>query len=119
MDVQALTVMIGSEQPEELARFYGEVLQLPAVPGYRDPVFRAGGASLRIIQHTAVQGRNVQPGRIQLNLFVADVQAEFQRLHAQGVRFVREPERESWGGIVATMEDPDGNFVQIIQERAG
>ena len=27
----------------------------------------------------------------------------------------RPPERESWGGLVATLRDPDGNFVQLLQ----
>jgi uncharacterized glyoxalase superfamily protein PhnB len=29
--------------------------------------------------------------------------------------FTRPPEREDWGGHVATLLDPDGNVVQLFQ----
>ena len=116
MDVFELTLMIGTEQPAALARFYGEVLGLERLSQYRDPVFRAAGANIRIVQHSGIQGRTHESARMQINLFVADVRAEWERIAAQGVRFTREPEVEWWGGVVATMEDPDGNSVQIIQQ---
>ena len=116
MDVQELTLMIGTEQPQALARFYGQVLGLERVAEFQDPVFRAAGGFIRILGHSGIAGRTREPARMQINLFVADVRAEWARIAPQGVRFVREPEVESWGGVVATMEDPDGNYVQIIQE---
>ena len=119
MEVQELTVMVGSEQPERLATFYEEVLQLPRLSQYQDAVFRAGEANIRIIRHSRVAGRNLDPARVQLNLFVRDVREEAKRIERQGVSFVRRPEREEWGGVVATMEDPDGNYVQIIEEPRG
>ena len=64
MEVRELTVMVGSDQPEELARFYEELLGLPGVSKYRDPVFRAGGANLRIVRHSEVTGRNCTPRAI-------------------------------------------------------
>ena len=117
MEVEELTLMIGTAQPEALARFYGEVLGLERLAQYRDPVFRAAGANIRVSKHSEVSGRTAEPKRMQVNLFVADVRGEWSRIAGLGVRFVREPEVEWWGGVVATMEDPDGNYVQIIQER--
>ena len=119
MEVSELTVMVGSEQPERLAAFYGDALGLPLLSEFHDPVFRVGGAKVRIIRHSAVEGRNREPARVQINLFVEDVRAEWERLTALGVPFAREPEREGWGGVVATMEDPDGNYVQIIEQGRG
>lgn len=119
MQVRELTLMIGTEQPDALAHFYGDVLGLERLPQYNDPVFRAAGGNIRILNHSGVAGRTTQPARMQINLFVDDVRAEWERIAAQGVRFVREPEKESWGGVVATMEDPDGNYVQILQEPEG
>ncbi len=116
MDVRELTVMIGTDQPEAMARFYGDILGLERLPRYRDPVYRAGGATLRLLRHAGVRGRSAQPQRLQLNLFVADVRAELQRLRARGVPVVRPPEAEWWGGTVATVEDPDGNYVQLLEE---
>jgi len=46
---------------------------------------------------------------------VDDVAAEHARLHALGVTFVGLPERQPWGGILATFEDPSGNQLQLVQ----
>lgn len=50
-----------------------------------------------------------------MNLFVADIEAERQRLGEADVSFLRDPEREPWGGIIAKMTDPDGNYVQLVE----
>ena len=118
VEIRELTLMIGTEQPAVLARFYGEVLGLERLSQYRDPVFRTAGANIRILKHSGISGRTREGARLQINLLVADVRREWERIAAQGVQIVRTPEVERWGGMVATMEDPDGNYVQIIQERA-
>ena len=115
MHVHELTVMIGTDQPDALARFYGDILGLQRVPRFDDPVFLAAGAHIRILRHSAIAGPTPQPARIQINLFVHDVRTEWARIAPQGVPFVREPTLESWGGVVATMQDPDGNYVQLVQ----
>ena len=50
-----------------------------------------------------------------INLGVDDIHAEHNRLSDAGVVFIRPPERESWGGWVATFQDPDGNLLQLLQ----
>ena len=49
---------------------------------------------------------------MQINLFVDDVLAEYERAISTDptIRVHREPERESWGGLVTTLLDPDGNL---------
>ena len=42
-------------------------------------------------------------------------QAAVARLKAAGVAFSREPEQESWGGWIATFNDPDGNVLSLAQ----
>ena len=49
------------------------------------------------------------------HLGVSDIQAESARLVAEGVEFIRVPEQEHWGGWVATLKDPDGNVLQLLQ----
>ena len=41
--------------------------------------------------------------------------AAYERLRRGGVVFTRPPEREDWGGQVATFADPDGNVLQLMQ----
>ena len=119
MEVRELTVMLGTDQPGALARFYGEVLSLRRVERFADPVFEAAGGFIRILDHSEISGPTREPARAQINLFVDDVEGEFARVLAadRSVRVHRAPERESWGGLVATLRDPDGNFVQLLEMR--
>lgn len=119
MEVRELTVMLGTDQPSALARFYGEVLGLRRVERFADPVFEAAGGFIRILDHSEISGPTREPARAQINLFVDDVEAEFARVLAAdaSVAVHRAPERESWGGLVATLRDPDGNFVQLLEMR--
>ena len=70
---------------------------------------------LTLHHHDRVLTRAKEPERFLLNLAVEDLEAWHHRLLAAQVPVVRFPERESWGGLVATYSDPDGNLVQLIQ----
>ncbi len=43
----------------------------------------------------------------------------YTRLLARGVTFIRDPEREPWGGVITTFLDPDGNYLQLIEFKPG
>jgi predicted enzyme related to lactoylglutathione lyase len=49
---------------------------------------------------------------------VPDIVAEHQRLVSRGVTFTGAPERQSWGGILATFLDPARNELNIVQYAA-
>ena len=51
-----------------------------------------------------------------INLGTDDIREAYKNLVAKGVEFVRPPEQEHWGGWVATLRDPDGNTLQLLQE---
>ncbi len=101
--------------------FYLDVLGLPPRTQRDDFVSFDWGAShtraprLTITVHSHVEGRARDPLRVMVNLEVADIAAVHARLVEHGVRFLRPPEREHFGGWVATLEDPDGNLVQLLQ----
>ncbi|MFT3957121.1 MAG: VOC family protein [Piscinibacter sp.] len=42
------------------------------------------------------------------------VHVAHQDLVGKGVRFTGPPERQFWGGVLATFSDPDGNQLQIV-----
>ena len=117
MEVREFTLMVGTGLIEEMTQFYGATLGLERVVKYRDPVFEAAGGFIRLLDHSEISGPTREPARMQINLFVDDVSREFERVRSAdpGVRVQREPERESWGGEVATLLDPDGNFVQLLE----
>ena len=46
---------------------------------------------------------------------VDDIQLEVGRLVDGGSAVIGAPERQNWGGILATVADPDGNEFQLVQ----
>jgi predicted enzyme related to lactoylglutathione lyase len=50
-----------------------------------------------------------------VSFVVADIEAAHRSLVARGVSVVGEPEPQSWGGVLATIADPDGNQMQLVQ----
>lgn len=99
-----------------MARFYRDTLGLTPRSDKPDFInFDWRGVRLSVGVHARVDGPSREPLRVMLNLTVADIQAAHARLVAAGVLFSRAPEREEWGGWVATFTDPDGNTLQLMQ----
>ena len=110
-------VIIWTANAELLTRFYRDILDMEPVT-QRDGfiAFQFGDLRLTITDHSEVDGEAKDPLRIMVNLAVDDIHSAYQRLHAKGVEFLREPEKEHWGGYVATFKDPDGNVLQLLQQ---
>lgn len=99
-----------------MRRFYVEVLGLAPRrdrPGFLNVAW--GDTRLTVAVHDRVDGSAGDPLRIMLNLAVTGLDEAHRRLTAEGVECLRAPERESWGGRVATYRDPDGNTVQLLE----
>ncbi len=109
-------VILWTDNLEAMTDFYRDTLGL--TPHSVRPyfvAFKLGGLRLSIGEHSDVTGRTREPHRVMVNLETDDIKGDFERLHSQGVRFIRTPEREHWGGWVATFEDPDGNMLQLLE----
>jgi len=118
MITDLIGIIIWSERPAELADFYSSKIGLAPVsthgdftafephPGFR---FSIGGA------HPDVKGINKDSKRFMMNFLTDDIFADYKRLTEEGVSFIRSPEKESWGGWVATFLDIDGNTLQLMQ----
>jgi lactoylglutathione lyase len=113
------SVVIWTEDVKKLAPFYQDTLGLKASDmGDEFAVFDIGGSQqLALGVHSEVKGRSKEPNRVMINLDVDDAQAEYERLKAKGVQFIREPSSEpaADGMIIATLQDPDGNTLQLFQ----
>jgi predicted enzyme related to lactoylglutathione lyase len=53
-----------------------------------------------------------------ITFMVGDLQGLYDRMQAGGVRFSAPPERPPWGGLTATVLDPDGNEIGLLEEMA-
>jgi len=108
------SIMIGTAQPQVLAEFYEKVLGRPAdmvEGGYYG--WQVGNCFLTVGEHSEVRGSAKEPARMILNFETEAVQAEYERLKKAKVTVIKEP-YEMGGGWIATLADPDGNYIQLV-----
>jgi predicted enzyme related to lactoylglutathione lyase len=110
------SVMIGTRQLMAMAAFYEKVLGKPAEfvddkNGFYG--WQVGSSYLGLLDHSEMQGKTKDPGRVMLNFETSQVKEEFTRLKSLGALVIREP-YELEGGWIATLADPDGNYFQLM-----
>jgi len=76
--------------------------------------FELGAVQLFVETHSDVSGPTKEPARVLINLDVDDARSLESHLKQQGVTWVRPVEQAEFG-LIGTLADPDGNYVQIIQ----
>ena len=75
-----------------------------------------GTPTLALGTHSEVRGRNLDAARHMVGLSTDDVDADWKRLKAAGVEFVEDP--TDYGTFrIATLKDPEGNLLQLLQPR--
>jgi len=120
MQLSGFNINVTSEQPEVLAAWYRDVLELPPVPEMGEAAFSLGERTAFLIDgHSETRGKAREPQRVLINFMVDDLESERRRLLERGVQFIRPPEREPWGGLITTFLDPDGNYLQLIEYKPG
>jgi predicted enzyme related to lactoylglutathione lyase len=110
-------ILIGSEDAEQLARYYTKLFGPPDWDMSPYVAWQIGQGYLTIGPHDEVHGPNVQPGRLIWNIETSDVQGEFERLRDAGATVIREPyvlEGAEDVGAICTLADPDGNYFQLV-----
>jgi lactoylglutathione lyase len=112
-------------------RFYAELLggeEKYRFPPTGDAVFvtlRLGSSELGIGQlgsGPALHGQQQRPAsghRIELCLYVADLDRVVALLGSAGAPILLQPSEQPWGERVAYAADPDGNLVLLVEEVAG
>ena len=106
------SVMIGSSQVDAMKTWYRGCF--PDATENEMGAFEFAGAALFIEEHSDVSGPTKEPARVILNLSVEDCRAIEAHLQTQNVTWVREVEQMPFG-LIGTVSDPDGNYVQVIQ----
>ena len=77
--------------------------------------FEFGEQRLTVAVHSEIESVNRDPLHIMINLITNDIAADYSTAVDRGARSLRPPELEQWGGSIATLQDPDGNIVQLMQ----
>lgn len=112
------SLLLFSENPEALAKFYRQVFNAdPVWEAEEYSMFPVGQGYITIGPHSEVHGKNQDPGRIMFNLETEKVQEEFERIKQLGAHIIKEPyapDETGGEGLIATFEDPDGNYFQLM-----
>jgi lactoylglutathione lyase len=121
----SLFPMLSVTDLERSLAFYGDVLggretyRYPAEGAAAFVVLRLGSSDLGIGvigDEPPIHGRPVRPAsghRVELCVYVADVDEAVGALRHAGAPVVVEPVDQAWGERVAYVEDPDGNLVML------
>jgi predicted enzyme related to lactoylglutathione lyase len=112
------SILLGTTDPRRLRDWYTAALAPEDRDGFTEvtPTLfarRFGDTWLLIDGRDDVADKCPDPGRVILNFHVEDIRVAEARLVALGAVWVREPEVTRWG-IIGTVLDPDGNYVQIV-----
>jgi predicted enzyme related to lactoylglutathione lyase len=110
------SILIGSEDPQRLVDYYTKLLGEPAFSEGGFTGWPIGSGFVTVGAHSEVKGRNPNPGRVIWNIETPDVQEVFDKLKAAGGIVVAEPYsfEGAPGSWIATFEDPDGNYFQLM-----
>ncbi|MBI2019735.1 VOC family protein [Candidatus Daviesbacteria bacterium] len=121
-EIESITLF--SENAKELANFYKEKVELKmtteAEVGEGTDFFGfefEGGPGLYIMDHSKIKGRSKEPERIIFNLEVTDIEEYAKKLDEKGVKKIQDIYHMEGYGYIATFEDLDGNYFQLVQIR--
>src|SRR3954465_5206117 len=105
------SLLVGSTDAPRLRAWYERVFGVQAdVDG-----FLPLGVGLLVDSRDDVAPRSREPGRVVVDVHVADARAAAQRLDEAGAPWVSPLEYRDAGAWFGTVTDPDGNLVQVIE----
>jgi len=126
MQIKWTTVYVNDQ--EKALKFYTDILGFQKKADFSQGPYRwltvaspedSNGVELVLESNTNPAGKAYQEalygqGMRAAQFLVKDVQAEHDRLAAQGVRFTM-PATKVTGSIIAVLDDTCGNLIQLIQ----
>lgn len=109
-------VVLGSTDPARLWEWYRAAFAPEAEKEGSVLGLDLGGTYLIFESRNDVGRKSVEPGRLLVNFEVDDIRATEQHLtSALNARWVRPVEEADEPVTLGTLEDPDGNYVQIFE----
>ncbi|UNZ18984.1 VOC family protein [Streptomyces sp. 891-h] len=115
-------IVLGSTDPERLWEWYRTAFTPRAAAADTDGgegpahVLELSGTYVIFESRDDVGRKSVEPGRILINFEVTDIHGTARRLTEQlNPHWVRPVEAVDEGVLLATVEDPDGNYVQLFE----
>jgi predicted enzyme related to lactoylglutathione lyase len=107
------SLLLASADPSRLRDWYATALDAHPDP---DGFVHFGHVAVLLDERHDLAPRTMEPGRVILNYHVTDIEAHARHLDALGVEWITPVEyRDDAGAWFATLVDPDGNLVQLIE----
>lgn len=106
-----LAIVLDCSDPEKLARFWAEALRYEALGGegaYVMLVPSGGRPGPQLLLQRVAEPKTTK-NRMHLDVHIADVEGEVERLVALGARRREDTARTEHGGHWIVMADPEGN----------
>ncbi|WP_037612726.1 VOC family protein [Streptomyces albus] len=114
-------IVLGSTDPERLHAWYRSAF-VPEETADQDgpdggPLFlELGGTYVIFERRDDVGRRSVEPGRVLVNFEVTGIRDMEKRLTEElNPRWIRPVEADDENVLLGTLEDPDGNYVQLFE----
>jgi|SRR3972149_149141 len=119
-------VLLYTEDAKKLADFYieevGLKMTMEGEMGENDEKlygFEFGkDAGFYIMAHSKVKGKNKNPERYMINFEVDDIDKEVGKLKKASVKLIQDKYHFEGYGYIATFEDIDGNYFQLVQVKS-
>jgi predicted enzyme related to lactoylglutathione lyase len=111
MSVPIGSLLVGSSNVDAMKAWYRQAFD---VTENDMGAFEFGPVQFFIEEHSEVSGPTKEPARVIINLNVDDCRAIEAHLEQLGATWVRKVEQMPFG-LIGTVADPDGNYVQVIQ----
>lgn len=116
-------MLLFSENARKLAEFYREKVGLTIsfegeMGEEGDEVFVfdfENGTGFAVMDHSEVKGKRKEPERMMFNIEVSDIDESVKRLDDNKVSKIRDTYHVEDYGKIATFEDIDGNYFQLVQ----
>ncbi len=106
------SLLLASTDPDRLRAWYADAFGVaPDVDGHVTL-----GVAIIVVPRDDIADRTVEPGRVLLNFHVPSIRDAAARMDELGAPWVSAVEYRDAGLWFGTVEDPDGNYVQLIEE---
>ncbi|MBN18824.1 MAG: hypothetical protein CL758_05035 [Chloroflexi bacterium] len=110
-------INISTDNFQQMSNFYKNILKLNVHSSKTNWIsFEYLDFRLNITTHKMVSNINHDQYRIMINFITDNIDQMYKTLLNKDVEFIRKPEKEKWGGCVATFYDPDRNILQLLQK---
>lgn len=118
--MEIIGICLITKDVPELSKFYSKVLEVEAEGNDTHAELKTKGVDMAIFSIEGMEDlapdsmNGAGYGSFTINFKVEDVDAEYERIKALGVRFIKLPTTHPWGARSMWFRDPDGNIVNFV-----